>query len=85
MTETPVEGTQAQRGRPRPDATVERDELVFKHIEAEGPKTRPELASELDMPGNQVYLSLYRLSRSDPPRIVKAGGKWSVAGAAPVE
>lgn len=84
MSEAPVE-TPTQRGRPRPDATVERDERVLKHIEAEGPKTRPELATALDMPGNQVYLSLYRLSRSDPPRVVKTGGKWGIAGAVPVE
>jgi len=85
MSEAPVEAPATQRGRPRPDATVERDERVFKHLEAEGPKTRPELATELDMPGNQIYLSLYRLSRADPPRIVKSGGKWSVVTVTPVE
>lgn len=85
MSEAPVEAPATQRGRPRPDATVERDERVFKHLEAGGPKTRPELATELDLPGNQIYLSLYRLNRSDPPRIEKSGGKWAVAGTTPVE
>jgi hypothetical protein len=84
MTEAQAEAP-AQRGRPRPDATVERDERVFKHLEAEGPKTRPELATELDMPGNQIYLSLYRLSRAEPARVEKSGGKWSVVAATPVE
>lgn len=78
--ETPAETT--QRGRPRPDATVERDARVLRHITENGAKNRAELADELELPGNQVYLSLYRLSRSDPPTIVKQGSKWNVPGAA---
>ena len=81
MTETEVPTTPEAatgRGRPRPDATVERDERVFKHLEAATEsKTRAQLATELDMPGNEVYLSLYRLSRATPARIVKDGGKWT--------
>ena len=91
MTE-PTEAATTQRGRPRPNATIDRDERVRKHLEAEGPRSRAALATELDMPGNQVYLSLWRLSHSDPPKIVKQGARWAVpdapeapAAAAPVE
>lgn len=81
MTETTPEVATAQRGRPRPDATIERDEQVRKHLEANGPKSRAALAVELEMPGNQVYLSLWRLAHAEPPKIVKQGGTWAVAGA----
>lgn len=65
----------ATRGRPRPDVTVERDEKVLAAI-TEAPGTRKELVERLGMAGNEVYLSLYRLSRADPPKIVKNGATW---------
>lgn len=79
------EASAATRGRPRPGNTVERDAKVLAHLEANpAGKTRKELVAELETPGNEVYLSLYRLSRAD--KIVKNGGTWSVAGAtAPAE
>jgi hypothetical protein len=79
--QAPEAPASAGRGRPRPDATVERDERVLKHITASGPKTRKELAEELQVPGNEIYLSLYRLSRQSPPAVVKQGSKWQVPAA----
>lgn len=78
MTE-PTEGATtdtASRGRPRPDETIKRDEVVLAAI-AEKPGTRKELVERLpDMTGNAIYLSLYRLSRATPPAIVRKGASW---------
>ena len=83
MTEA-TEAPAPARGRPRPDATVERDARVLKFItEADGSKNRKEIAEALELPGNEVYLSLYRLSRAEPAAIVKDGGRWKATGAAP--
>lgn len=51
------------RGRPRPDETIERDEVVLKTLREQGPKTRNELADMLGMDDQlpKVYLSLNRL------------------------
>lgn len=83
MTEATTEGTEAPaRGRPRPDATVERDAKVLAFIaEAGESKNRKEIADGLGLPGNEVYLSLYRLSRAEPAKIVKDGGRWKAAEA----
>jgi len=70
------------KGRPRPAATIERDGTVLKWLTENPGKTRAEIAAGTSIAGNEVYLSLYRLSRADPPAIVKSGAKWSVAGAA---
>jgi hypothetical protein len=80
------EAPAATRGRPRPGTTVERDEKVYSFIASAPASTRAAIAAGTELPGNEVYLSLYRLSRATPPRIVKTGAKWSVVGAeAPVE
>lgn len=70
-----TETTTTTRGRPRPDATVERDEKVLAVI-TEAPGTRKELVERTGFAGNEVYLSLYRLSRANPPKIVKNGSTW---------
>jgi hypothetical protein len=79
----------AGRGRPRPDATIERDKRVLDHLTAAGPRTRPQLVEELGMAGNEIYLSLYRLNRNDPVLVAKKGKEWTATGAgnldAPVE
>ena len=88
MSESTAEGTPTEaprRGRPRPDATLERDAKVLASITASGPVTRAQIAENTGLKGNEVYLSLYRLSRSDPPQVVRSGATWSVPGAeAPV-
>ena len=72
------------KGRPRPAATIERDKAVLAFLTEHPGQTRAEIAAGTQLPGNEVYLSLYRLSRSSPPAIVKTGAKWSVAVAEPV-
>jgi predicted Rossmann fold nucleotide-binding protein DprA/Smf involved in DNA uptake len=67
--ETPAE---RRRGRPRPEATIERDQQVYAALEA-GPKTKKELAEATALPANQVYLSIYRLRKSN--QIKKVEGK----------
>jgi hypothetical protein len=74
-TEAPAADPTAPRGRPRPDTTIERDEKVLAAI-TEAPGTRKQLVERLGMAGNEVYLSLYRLSRATPPKIIKNGSTW---------
>jgi predicted HTH transcriptional regulator len=66
------------RGRPRPEATIERDKQVFAYLSENGAKTRKELVEGTGIAGNEVYLSLYRLKRDGA--IVKNGASWAVAG-----
>lgn len=76
-----VEGTEttepAGRGRPRPSTTIERDEKVLTYLKgAWESKSRKQIVEALALPGNEVYLSLYRLSRGG--LIKRDGGSWSV-------
>ncbi len=72
---TEPEAPAANRGRPRPDATIERDKTVLAHLANAGPQDRKAIAEALSMEGKQVYLSLYRLNRDGA--IVRNGAKWS--------
>lgn len=77
MTEaTPAETPTDGRGRPRPAETIARDEQVLAALTAAGAEglTRPNLAAATELPGNQVYLSLYRLKRDG--KAVRDGGAW---------
>lgn len=65
------------RGRPRPGHTIDRDTRVHEHIKANGPKSKKNLVEELDIPANEAYLSLYRLSRAN--KIVRSGTAWAHA------
>lgn len=89
MTESTIERTEMTepegapatgggRGRPRPDATIQRDEQVLSFLRANGAKTRADIAAGTQIKGNEVYLSLYRLSRADPPAVVREGNAWKV-------
>lgn len=58
------------RGRPRPQATIERDNNVLTFLQSQKDengafvgKTRDDIAKALDVEGKQVYLSLFRLNR----------------------
>ncbi len=77
MTE-PEAPADAKRGRPRPDATIERDKRVLEHLAATGPQKREDIAKALDMEGKQVYLSLYRLNRDGA--ILRNGAAWAAKG-----
>jgi len=72
-TEAPVEAPAStnRRGRPRSQETLARDEAVVEALRAGGPKTREQLAEELNTPKSLVYLALWRLSHVDPPRVEK--------------
>lgn len=79
-----TEATEAQggRGRPRPQATIDRDAQVLAHIQAAGPQTRKQISAALpDIKGSEIYLSLYRLSRATPAAVVKEGTAWKVPDA----
>ena len=81
MTEaTPEAATPTGRGRPRPDATLERDAKVLEFITGAGAVSRKQIAEGTGLKGNEVYLSLYRLSRSTPPAVVREGANWKVPG-----
>lgn len=93
MSEDATEATEAtettRRGRPRPQATLDRDAQVLGAIQStEGPVTRDKLVEATGMPANQVYLSLYRLRRDGAIVRGREGGAhtWSVVTdeAAPV-
>jgi hypothetical protein len=73
-------GEKTGRGRPRPDATIERDKIVYEQIRNGGPQTRKQIVEATGLKGNEVYLSLYRLNRQEPPAIVKSGASWSIPG-----
>jgi hypothetical protein len=76
MTEpvAPEAPAERRRGRPRPEATIERDRQVFDALEA-GPLTKKELVEKTGLPANAVYLSIYRLRTGDAPKIAKVDGK----------
>jgi len=81
----PAEEGRSRRGRPRPTATIERDEAVLASI-AEGGSTRNELAEATSLTPQQVYLALWRL-RNDGHIARRRDGsvhRWSrVTEAAP--
>lgn len=75
--EATEEGT-TTKGRPRDEATIQRDEAVLAAIK-EGPITRDQLATKLEIKGNLVYLSLWRLRNAG--QVIKLNGKtWAVPG-----
>lgn len=59
------------RGRPRPDETVRRDEVVLAVLREHGPLSRNDLADMLGMDEDRtkVYLSLRRLRDQNLVRI----------------
>jgi site-specific DNA-cytosine methylase len=88
------EGVVAGKGRPRPQETIDQDNLAFAKIEeaanAGTPVTKESLAEALGVPPNKAYLSLYRLrveGRIHKERATGEGARgfvW-VPGAAPAE
>jgi hypothetical protein len=90
--ETPTEGaTEAPvanasgGGRPRPQATLERDAKVLEYLaqQTEG-QSKDDIAKGTELPANEVYLSLWRLKRDGEIHKTSSGGavRW-VAGEAP--
>lgn len=75
---TEPEAPAEKRGRPRPEATIERDKKVLEHLRTTGPQDRAAIAAGLEMEGKEVYLSLYRLNRDG--EILRNGAKWAAKG-----
>jgi hypothetical protein len=63
-----------RRGRPRPSVTLERDEQVFGELTSGG-RTRTQLSEVIDATPGQIYLSLYRLRKTDRVEKVRENGK----------
>lgn len=75
MTEPEAPAAEAKRGRPRPQDTIQRDQDVLANFPADGSGiTKVALAEATGMPGNQLYLSLYRLQRDKAIERVREGG-----------
>lgn len=73
-----------RRGRPRDPRAQERDDRVKTALGDGSVKTREQLATELGMEGNLVYLSLWRLRRAG--EVEKTSGEgakraWRLVGA----
>lgn len=83
--DAPVDAaTDGRRGRPRPQATIERDEQVRALLASEGALTRREIAEKLGWEPKDAYASLWRL-RNYEHAVEKVQGKseWQLVGAQP--
>lgn len=79
MSDETTEATEATtseggRGRPRPSATLERDEKVYEFL-SEGGKTRPEVAEKFELSVAEAYLALARLRTAGRVQSEKRDGK----------
>lgn len=83
----PTEDTAKRKGRPRPEDTIKRDEQVLKLIAESGDNgvTRTQLAETLELEGNTVYLSLFRLKQDGTIVRSRNGGDhvWKTVVAEP--
>lgn len=85
MIETTTEATteSARRGRPRPQTTIDRDEMAYERLASAGDTglSRVQLAETLGISNSHAYLTLYRLARGG--RVSKRRGDngyvWHVA------
>jgi hypothetical protein len=79
-----VEPEKPSRGRGRPKSTEvkERDDRVYDAVSVEPGRTRAELEEKLNLPGNDVYMSLFRLRSSGRIERRREGGahKWYALG-----
>jgi hypothetical protein len=73
-----------RRGRPRPQATIDRDEKVRALLAERGALTRGAIAEALGWESKQAYASLWRL-RNYENAVEKVQGKseWQLADATP--
>lgn len=74
--------TDGRRGRPRPQATIERDEKVRALLASEGALTRKAIAEKLSWDPKDAYASLWRL-RHYEHAVEKVDGKseWQLVSA----
>lgn len=59
-----VDAGSGRRGRPRDPGVIERDERVLSALSASEAKTKAQVATELGLEPNVVYLSLWRLRKA---------------------
>lgn len=59
-----AEASSGRRGRPRDPSVVERDQRVLGALADGETKTKAQLAGELGLEPNVVYLSLWRLHKA---------------------
>jgi len=75
------------RGRPRPQATIDRDQKILDQLGREGPQTRNALAETLGLDKTITYLALDRLRRAGLVRICAdtagPGAVWSADVSSP--
>jgi uncharacterized membrane protein len=75
------------RGRPRPQATIERDEKILAYLRENGAATRNDLSAALLLPKTVTYLALNRLREQGLVRICASTGGpnvlWSTEVDAP--
>lgn len=64
-----------RKGRPRPEATIARDEQVLSLVAGAGANgmTRSQIADDLQVDGNTAYLSLFRLRQAGKVSRVRNG------------
>lgn len=70
----PTEGDSGRRGRPRDPGVIERDQRVFDALGDGEPKTKSQLAEQLGLEPNTVYLSLWRLHKDE--RVTRNQRQW---------
>lgn len=70
----PPPASPSRRGRPRAPEAIERDDRVLRALGAEV-KSRDQLVTELGLPPNLVYLSLWRLRRAGHVERTSQGGE----------
>lgn len=78
----PAAADSGRRGRPRPQATIERDEQVRDLLRDNGALTRGAIAEKLGWESKDAYASLWRL-RHYENAVEKVPGKseWQLVGA----
>jgi predicted ArsR family transcriptional regulator len=73
-TNTDAGADAGNRGRPRPQDTIERDNRVHQVLIDKGHLTRQQLADELGVKPSIAYMSLFRLRRDGRVQRVAGAG-----------
>lgn len=66
--------TKRPRGRPRPQETIDRDNLILAYLRMNGPQTRNGLAAALGEDRSKTWLALNRLQQQGLVRLCAAKG-----------
>jgi uncharacterized membrane protein len=66
--------TKRPRGRPRPQATIDRDNAILAYLRSSGARSRNDISDALGLPRTVTYLALGRLREQGKVRICAAQG-----------